>query len=952
MRNNKQPLTTSDLQLQFILDASPVGMLVFNDREEIIAANPPAERLFGHSPHLAPPSRCGDFIRCANRLQTSGGCGHSDSCPSCLLFHSLRATLAGTATNADREGETRLVREPGCEPLWIRYKISPLALNGLRGALLTVDDMTTLRRSEQRYAQLFREMLNAFALHEILCDELGNPVDYRFLAVNPAFERMTGLHAAQVIGRTILNVLPGTEPHWITTYGQVALTGQPVFFENYSREIGKHFSVHAFSPAPGQFACLFEDITERKQAERSAQESREFLQTVLNSIPVRVFWKDKNLRYLGCNTAFANDAGFEQPEEIIGKDDYAMGWREQAELYQADDRDVIERRSVKILFEEEQTTPTGGRIHLLTSKLPLRDADGAIMGVLGVYNDITLRKQAEMKIRLNEARLRKLVDILQHPAENASDFLNYALEQAIQLTGSAIGYLYHYHEERQELVLNAWSKEVLPACAVASPQTSYQLHKTGLWGEAIRQRRPMVVNDFQAPHPLKRGVPEGHVQLLNFMTVPIVRNERIVGVVGLANKETDYEETDVLQISLLMESIWNVTERKLIEEERKRLQAQLAQAQKLEAIGTLAGGIAHDFNNVLGAVLGYAEMARDSSPHGSTVAKDLDKVIEAGRRAASLVKRILAFSRQSASERVPLDPSLIVKEVCRLLRPSLPSTIDIRQHTAATRSVLADPAQMHQILMNLCTNAFHAMERTGGVLEITLGECELTPADLNQQPGIEPGGFIVLSVADTGPGISPAIRERIFDPYFTTKGVGKGTGMGLAIVHGIAAEYGGFLTCESEPGEGATFKVFLPAIDGETVPVLNEEETVPIGRGHILLVDDEEVLAEMGKTMLERLQYQVTACTSSLEGLTVFQNEPDRFDAVITDQTMPGMTGVELARRMLLIRPSLPIILCTGYSNLVNEAQAKACGIKGFVMKPLTKKEIGALLHEVLDAHK
>ncbi|WP_319586422.1 response regulator [uncultured Desulfobulbus sp.] len=392
-----------------------------------------------------------------------------------------------------------------------------------------------------------------------------------------------------------------------------------------------------------------------------------------------------------------------------------------------------------------------------------------------------------------------------------------------------------------------------------------------------------------------------------------------------------------------------ITERKRAEEERKRLQTQLIHAQKMEAIGTLAGGIAHDFNNILGAVLGYAEMARDDTPHDSAVARDLNKVLEAGNRAAALVKQILAFSRQSASERVALDPARTVKEVAQLLRPSLPSTIAISQHIAATRPILADPTQLHQVLMNLCTNAFHAMEQTGGALEIALGDRELTAADLGQQPGIQPGDYVALSVSDTGPGIAPEIRERIFEPYFTTKGVGQGTGLGLSIVHGIVAEHGGFITCESEPGRGATFRVFLPAINGDILLADTTAEPVPTGRERVLLVDDEEILTEMGQAMLERLGYEVTVRTGSLEALATFQNEPHRFDVVITDQTMPGMTGLDLARRMLQIRPDLPIILCTGYSNLVTAEQATRYGIKGFAMKPLAKKELATLLRTVLD---
>ena len=392
----------------------------------------------------------------------------------------------------------------------------------------------------------------------------------------------------------------------------------------------------------------------------------------------------------------------------------------------------------------------------------------------------------------------------------------------------------------------------------------------------------------------------------------------------------------------------DLSERKRMEEERNRLQAQLVHAQKMESIGTLAGGIAHDFNNILGAVLGYAEMAREDSPPRSAAVQSLDRVLEAGKRAASLVKQILAFSRQQDSKRFLLIPGPIIKEVAKLLRPMLPSTIAIVHRIDSTRSVLADPTQLHQVLMNLATNAFHAMEQTGGKLEITVDDVEFGEADLAVHPGIIPGSFVLLSVADTGPGISPEIKSRIFDPYFTTKEVGKGTGMGLAIVDGIVRGSGGFITCESDPGTGTVFTLALPAFEGEDADKGEDEELDTNGAGRILLVDDEELLVNMVRSMLERLGYQVTAHTSSSEALATFINDPHSFDAVVTDQTMPGMTGLDLARRLLQIRSNLPVILCTGYSHLVNEAQAKAYGIKGFAMKPLTQKAIATLLKQVM----
>ena len=372
----------------------------------------------------------------------------------------------------------------------------------------------------------------------------------------------------------------------------------------------------------------------------------------------------------------------------------------------------------------------------------------------------------------------------------------------------------------------------------------------------------------------------------------------------------------------------------------------------MEAIGTLAGGIAHDFNNILGAIIGYAEMASDAIPPESVATKYLAKVLDASSRAAGLVKQILAFSRQANIERIPLKPSHLVKEAIKLLRPSLPSTITINQKIdSVTRSILADPTQVHQILMNLCTNAFHAMEQTGGTLEITLADRTLSQEDLQHKPDIQPGVFVLLSVRDTGPGIPLEIRDKIFDPYFTTKEAGKGTGMGLAISLGIIASYGGFVTFESEIGKGTVFEIFFAAIDQEIVPEIKHVEAVPPGTERILFVDDEEILAELGTTMLERLGYAVTMQTSSLAALKLFQSQPEQFDAVITDQTMPDMTGIDLARQMLRIRPDIPIILCTGYSNLITEEQAKKYGVKGFAMKPFARKEIAALLRKMLDEH-
>jgi PAS domain S-box-containing protein len=394
----------------------------------------------------------------------------------------------------------------------------------------------------------------------------------------------------------------------------------------------------------------------------------------------------------------------------------------------------------------------------------------------------------------------------------------------------------------------------------------------------------------------------------------------------------------------------DISERKQMEEANAQLKAQLNQAQKMEAIGTLAGGIAHDFNNILGAILGYAELAREDSPSESTVAHDLDQIIMAASRARDLVIQILAFSRQSETESVSLQPAHIVREILKMLRSILPTGIDIRQDIDdQTDLIVADPTHIHQIVMNLCTNAFHAMEASGGTLFISLHKTVLGKEDLVDIPNVQPGNFMQLSIRDTGPGIPPEIQDKIFDPYFTTKETGKGTGMGLAITHGIVQSYGGFIRLHSTPGEGSVFHIFLPTVTEQALRKQDSIELPSAGSEHILFVDDEKMLVRMAETMLQRLGYRVTARTSSLEALTTFQNQPDAFDLVITDYSMPGMAGIDLARRMLQIRPQLPIILCTGFSSTITEEKARIAGIKGFAMKPVAMKELAALIRKVLD---
>jgi PAS domain S-box-containing protein len=756
-----------------------------------------------------------------------------------------------------------------------------------------------LRESEKRYASFFNSN------HSVIL--LINPATGIIVDSNPAACAFYGYDRAEMIGReiTLLNPLPRD-----VLQREMEASRQQHrnhFFFQHRLANGEMRNVEVYSgpiavSGMDLLCSIIHDITERRQAEQAVRDRELFLAAILQTA-AEGFWM---LDAQGCitevNGAFCTMTGYSR-EELLGKPICELETITSPETIGA----RIERIMVNgwEIFETSHRRQDGHLVPIEVSCTFLPEGEGRFVNFC---RNLTERKNAEQKLRTTLERTQIILANIQLGlvligSDNRLEFINQASCDLFGFTEGPAALQGLTAEDISERVIHSFAD---PAAAKVRIR------------EVLRANLPVR----------KEEAPLLGDRLLLYDFVPIVIDGQPYGRLWY---------------------YYDITEQKRAEEERKLLQQQLVQSQKMEAIGTLAGGIAHDFNNILSAVIGYAEMARDTSPPDSEAIHDLNMVLEAAQRAAGLVRQILAFSRQGENKRVRLDAGIVVREALKLLRSTIPSTItmDLRIDTAPLL-IMADPVQLQQVVMNLCTNAFHAMEQTGGAIVLKLQQCQLSAQELLSHPQVMPGRFMRLSVEDTGPGIPAALREKIFEPYFTTKEVGKGTGMGLSIVHGIATAGGGFITCEGEPDHGARLTLFLPIVD-EPEPTDFIPTTVALeGSGHILLVDDEPMLVEMGQAMLERLGYEVTVRTSSLEALTTFHNEPDRFDVVITDQTMPGMTGVELARRMLAIRPQLPIILCTGFSNLVNEEQARLHGIKGFIMKPITKQEIGALLKEVL----
>lgn len=565
------------------------------------------------------------------------------------------------------------------------------------------------------------------------------------------------------------------------------------------------------------------------------------------------------------------------------------------------------------------------------------------------------QKMLQQKLSLNKA----LADLSKVVISTCSFSIvtDHVLKVAKDLTASKHGYVGVIDPKTKNLIVLTLNEMMISGdCQIEGreKEISFPIGEDGsyhkLWGYALNTMNPFLTNS-PLSHPSAKGVPEDHIPIERFLTAPVMFNNELIGQISLANAEHDYTKDDMQYVEHLAGIYAMAINRHRTQEEHDKLMSELRQSQKMEAIGTLAGGIAHDFNNILTALLGYLELAKLKAKQGGDVSNYLDHIYIAFDRAKNLVKQILTFSRQSEHELKPVQVHLIAKEAIKLLRASIPATIEIQQDISSDCGyVNADPTQIHQVFMNLCTNAYHAMLDSGGTLGITISEKSLTPEDHIANIALPPGRYLKIEINDTGYGMDEDTRKRIFEPYFTTKKKGGGTGLGLAVVHGIVKNHHGHITAYSEKDVGSSFHIYLPLISSgvKYSPTDCQEETVG-GHERILFVDDEEPIAQLGILILENLGYQITSFTDSKKALLEFKENPQGYDLVITDMTMPNMTGVELALTVKEIRPNIPIILCTGFSEIINSNKAEALGIDAYVTKPVTTLEISKIIRKVLN---
>lgn len=765
-----------------------------------------------------------------------------------------------------------------------------------------------LGKDEIHHRQITKELLSNLTHMDVIFNNLAEGVlefnrRLRIVYANSSALRLCGIAEEKLLGRNVLDLFDQPSRPLMAKLTEDVFSSRRHTDSHEIRCLNKRQVTLDFLPlhtdGTESMILIIHDITAHKAAEEKLLQREAQYRTLVETVPHGIQENDTEGIITFSNAMHHRLLGYE-PGELLGKPIWNMAASEK-------EREELQKYFAFLVREIPPPTPYMARNKTKDNRLIdvqvdwnyKRDDNGVVTGFTAIITDITERKKAEQALMESEERYRDLF-------ENASDLIQIVKpDGGLQYVNRAWRQTFGYDDE--------------------------EVARLTIFDLIDRDCRDHCLETFN------RVLVEGNVPAIH--STFVAKNGDKIILEGSANCRKSPEGAPLFTRCIFR----NVTK-------QKELEKQLRQSQKMQAIGTLAAGIAHDFNNLLSAVMGYTQLTMLQLPPDSDSHQNLKKVMQSSKRAAELVKQILTFSRPSSERQICILIPPLVKEAIKLISHSLPATIKIEHDIAPDcPPILADPTQFQQVIMNLCTNAYHAMRAGGGTLTVRVDKVEVDDRFLLLNPSLAAKKCVRLRVSDTGHGIDARIIDRIFEPYFTTKNQGDGTGLGLAVVHGIVTNHHGAITVDSEVGTGTTFAAYFPIHFAKNAGVADEQDDAfPRLTANVLFVDDQQDLAELGKMGLESIGCRVSTFSSSSEALAAFQADPAAFDVVITDQTMPEMTGAALAARLLALKPDLPIILCTGHSDIIDETTARGLGIRAFLMKPLQLNKLAEIIQAVL----